>query len=307
MPRGDDAEQIGGLDLEREWDGQFQYRVQVVGRGIPVGGKVPFQLTITPLTKFKLHGIMAHLDERTEYYTQAGSRVQSDAIRRATLLVIRHNNQNQRYSKPILPLASNEPDVFRKSPLYRFLRPGEDETEVASSFTGLGPWTIRHELAVPDSCSILRPSNRSKRSNIMVDHTLKIILRVEKEEGAVRKKLYDVVIQAPIQILSCHCTSEWTSLPSYDEVPRSGGDSSGDASTCPCRTRHQANTQRDSHGADNLSIPQERLLPLLRVRSSPSDSPTSRTQLHERLMRGLVSERGEAPPSYERVDASGYE
>lgn len=68
-----------------------------------------------------------------------------------------------------------------------------------------GPWTIRHQLRVPDSCSILHPSNRTKGSNVMVNHTLKIILRVEKEESTVtagRKKLYDIVIQTPIRILS---------------------------------------------------------------------------------------------------------
>lgn len=142
--------------------------------------------------------------ERTEYYTRSQSRARSDAIRRATLLTIRHNNSDERYSEPILPLVSDKPDAFRKSPLYRFLRPGEDESEVASSFMGPGPWTIDHQLRVPDSCSILHPSNRTKGSNVMVNHTLKLVLRVEKEEGAVTagRKSYDIAIHIPIQILS---------------------------------------------------------------------------------------------------------
>jgi hypothetical protein len=145
--------------------------------------------------------------EWTEYYTRAQSRARSDAIRRTTLLAIKHNNSDGRHSEPILPLVSDKPDAFRKSPLYRFLRPGEDESEVASSFMGPGPWTIDCQLRVPDSCSILHPSNRTKGSNVMVNHTLKLVLRVEKEEGTVTtRKSYDIVIHIPIQILSVSFT-----------------------------------------------------------------------------------------------------
>lgn len=69
---------------------------------------------------------------------------------------------------------------------------------------GPGPWTIGHQLGIPDSCSILHPSNRTKGSNVMVSHTLKVVLRVEKEEGTITtgRKSYDIVIHIPIQILS---------------------------------------------------------------------------------------------------------
>ncbi|KAH0829142.1 hypothetical protein J3R83DRAFT_2618 [Lanmaoa asiatica] len=315
LPKDDELEEVGGLDLQRQWDGQFQYRVQIAGRGFPVGGKIPFQLTIMPLAKIKVHCIMVFLDERTEYFTRAKTQARSDAIRRATLLVIRHNNSNERHSEPILPLVSDEPDAFRKSPFYRFLRPGEDESEVASSLMGPGPWGIRHQLRVPDSCSILHPSNQTKGSNVMVNHTLKIVLRVEREERTIksgRKKLYDITINSPIQILSCRCTSEWTSLPRYDEALRSEGDPE-DTSTCPCRTRHQAKAQTHPHAADTLPVPLERAMSLPTTNSPPSgalgtfpsDSLASRTHLYERLMSGLVSERGEAPPSYERFGVVG--
>ncbi|KAG8221270.1 hypothetical protein J3R82DRAFT_1435 [Butyriboletus roseoflavus] len=308
LPNADNLEEVEELDLQRQWDGQFKYRVQIAGRAFPVGGKVPLQLTIMPLAKIKVHSICVYLDERTEYYTRAETQARSDAIRRATLLVIKHNNSDARYSEPILPLVSDEPHAFRKSPLHRFLRPGEDESEVASSFMGPGPWTIRHQLRVPDSCSILHPSNRTKGSNVMVNHTLKIILRVEKEETTViagRKKLYDIVIHTPIRILSCRCTPEWMSLPRYDEALRSEGDPSEDTSTCPCRTRHQAKARAHSHAT---AVPLHRATSLPTTNSNTSgdlgifssDSPASRTHLHELLMSGLVSERGEAPPSYER-------
>ena len=243
-----------------------------------------------------------NLKERTEYYTKTQSRARLDTIRRATLLAIRHFGLVDRYTRPILPLTSEEVDAFRKSPLYRLVNPSGDESEVASSYMGPGPWTICHELQVPDSCSVLHPSNQTKGSNIMVNHTLTVTMRVEKEEeseASERKKFYDIIIHIPIQILSvslvrtllvyslpiylqCYCTSEWTSLPCYYEALQSDGESPEDTSTCPCRARPKTKTRTPSRGPDSESL--------------------SGTRLYEQLVSGFVSERGEAPPSYERLE-----
>jgi hypothetical protein len=307
-PKDDDADDPEVIDFQRQWEGQLQYHVQIARGSVPVGGKIPMQLTIMPLAKVKVHSIIVYLDERTEYYTKVQLRARSDAIRRATLLVIRHNNFDEWNSKPILPLMSDESDTFRKSPLHRFLRPGENESEVASSYMGPGPWTIRHQLGLPDSCSALRPSNQTKGSNIMVNHTLKMVLRVEKGEATAtgKRKLYDIVIHVPIQILSCHCTSEWTSLPHYDETLQLEGDSLEGTSTCPCRSRRGAKPRSVSHVTNTLSRAVQRdgspnAHSLSALDAFPFDSPAGRTRLHERLMSGLVSETGEAPPSYERL------
>ncbi|KIJ15534.1 hypothetical protein PAXINDRAFT_169007 [Paxillus involutus ATCC 200175] len=319
-PADNDSDEAEGIDVERQWDSQFQYRIQISKRSFPVGGKIPIQLSITPLAKIKVHRILVHLDERTEYYTQAKTHAMSDPIRRATLLTVKHQGSDERHSEPILPLASEHPGAFRKSPLYRFLGPDQDESEMASSFTGPGPWIIRHQLRVPDSCAILRPSNQTKGSNIMVDHSLKIILRVERqEEGAGqvagRNKLYDITIHTPIRILSCRCTPDWTSLPRYDAALE--GESVEDQSICPCSTRH---LRASSHGSE---APPLLLHPVTSRHSThsgassrsgtfsthfqrdglPSDSAMSRNNLYERLVSGLESETGEAPPSYESFGA----
>ncbi|KAF8141193.1 hypothetical protein EV363DRAFT_1307350 [Boletus edulis] len=303
VPKDDDSEEVEGIDLQQQWEGQLQYRIQLAGRSVPIGGKIPLQLTIMPLTKAKVHSISVYLDERTEYFTRTHSQARSDAMRRATLLVIKHDRFDE-HGKPILPLMSDESDAFRKSPLYRLLQPGEDENEVASSLMGPGPWTIRHQLQLPDSCSNLHPSNGTKGSNVMVNHTLRLVLRVEKEEGTVmtgRKKMHDIIIHIPIQVLSCHCTSEWTSLPRYDEAPRAEGDSLEDALTCPCVRRHTKRTH--SHGVETHSFLEHfTSLPITNSQSGGSDMFSSDSLLHEQLISGLASETGEAPPLYERIE-----
>lgn len=61
-PAGDDSDEVEGLDLQRQWEGELQYRVQIPGRGVPIGGKMPLKLTIAPSAKVKVHSILAHLD-----------------------------------------------------------------------------------------------------------------------------------------------------------------------------------------------------------------------------------------------------
>lgn len=60
--KDEDSEEAEGIDLQKQWEDQFQYRVQIAGCGFPVGGQIPFQLTITPLAKIKVHCISVNLD-----------------------------------------------------------------------------------------------------------------------------------------------------------------------------------------------------------------------------------------------------
>ena len=61
-PKDDDSEEVGGIDLQRQWDGQLQYRIQLAGRDVPVGGELPFQVTLVPLARVKVHSISVYLD-----------------------------------------------------------------------------------------------------------------------------------------------------------------------------------------------------------------------------------------------------
>ena len=62
LPTDDNTEDIEGIDMEKQWEDQLRYRVQIAGRSFPVGGKVPFQLTIMPLAKIKVHSISICLE-----------------------------------------------------------------------------------------------------------------------------------------------------------------------------------------------------------------------------------------------------
>lgn len=81
-------------------------------------------------------------------------------------------------------------------------------SEIASSFLGPGPWKFQKDFQLPRSCDQLHFTNKNKKSNIIVSHLLKIIFRVQRGDDddldptSGKRKLYDIVVQTPIHILS---------------------------------------------------------------------------------------------------------
>jgi hypothetical protein len=117
-------------------------------------------------------------------------------------------NEVEGESHPLLPLISDDPEAFRKSPLYQLLNAHDDENEMAMAVMGPGPWTFHHALQLPQHCSLIHFSNRNRKSNITVNHTLKIVIRVERGDGEAtdpqtkKAKLFDILVQTPVRILS---------------------------------------------------------------------------------------------------------
>ncbi len=140
-----------------------------------------------------------------EYLAHFKRVARTDPITHVQLLSIKHEGK---HAGPILPLESDDMDALKNSPLHALVNPEDDASELASSWMGPGPWTIQRDLPLPTSCRMLHFTNKNKRSNISVTHTLKCVIRVETgDQSAVdpktgRRKLFDIVVQTPIMILS---------------------------------------------------------------------------------------------------------
>jgi hypothetical protein len=112
---------------------------------------------------------------------------------------------------PLLPLESDDPEAFRNSPLYPLLSSQlhneNDLSQMASNLMGPGPWNFSFDLNLPQSCAVLKPTNRNKLANMLVTHSLKIVMRMQRGDDTVldsygRRKLFDVVVRTPVHILS---------------------------------------------------------------------------------------------------------
>jgi hypothetical protein len=247
--------------------------------------------------------------ERIDYYKELTRISRSDPASIISLLKLRNLSKNSEpEGEPLLPLKSS----FQSSPLYAMLSPSDDASEVAASFMGPGPWTFHHDVQVPADCTQLRPTNKNRKSNIGVNHVLKIMLRVQRgDDRAVdpktgRKKLYDIIVQMPVHILSvsthsptvtpisasrlhpkqCRCNWESSALPHY-----SSSFTGGPATTqhCPCEVKRRSR----SRGRDSSSP--------RRGSHTRYESMFEQNSQFERLVSGQESEYGEPPPQYDKV------
>lgn len=129
----------------------------------------------------------------------------TDPISRLDLLCVREPGKN---AGPILPLESDDVNAFKNSPLYALVTPDDDLSEMASELMGPGPWTFHQDLQLPMSCSLIHFTNKNRLSNMIITHQLKFVMRVERGDDLYvdtktgKRKMFDIVIQAPITILS---------------------------------------------------------------------------------------------------------
>ncbi|KAK0459119.1 uncharacterized protein EV420DRAFT_1269365 [Desarmillaria tabescens] len=329
-PTEEDTEDTENIIVERHWDQQLQYLITISGRSFYIGGTIPISFTMMPLTKVKIHRLSVFIEEKVEYLAHFKRVARTDPITHVQLLGVKHEG---RHSGPILPLESDDIDAFKNSPLHALVNPEDDVSELASSWMGPGPWAIQRDLQLPTSCRMLHFTNKNKKSNINVTHTLKCVIRVETGDSSAidpktgRRKLFDIVVQTPIMILSCRCNPEWSSLPHYT---KSFEDPTSVAVQCPCqhlsleRVRDkERERERERHPLPDVVGPFNGLERIGSGRSSDDSSastveaspldPTSmrslrqaeeamdESTLYERLVSGQQSIMGEAPPAYDSI------
>ncbi|KAL4252367.1 hypothetical protein ABKN59_004884 [Abortiporus biennis] len=340
-PSEDETEDTESIIVERQWDNQMQYLLTISGRSFPIGGTLPVSLTFMPWTKMKIYRVAVLIEERIDYLTQFKRVARTDTINRIPLLTL----QVPQKDVPLLPLQSEEYNALMHSPLREILHPEDDISDATANFMGPGPWVLQKDLQLPKSCEVLHFTNKNKRSNIMISHLLKIIFRVQRgddrdvDPNTGKRKLYDIVVQTPVHILSCLCRPDFTSLPPYS----TSSEAALVHASCRCARNHRSQTGLASppitpsgSGTSlpmiqtNLTAPSRHLdrhssghsvstLTSVEINnghhsSSPSrhhsghshsssypDTAYDRSVQYERLITGQETEEGEAPPSYEAV------
>jgi arrestin-related trafficking adapter 3/6 len=107
---------------------------------------------------------------------------------------------------PLLPL----PQIVAQeteSTLHHLIKDDDDLSEFMASLMGPGPWTLQMAVTVP-SADGMHFSNKNKRAPIEIAHTLKVVVRVQREDEqaidqqTVKPKKYDIVMRTPVHILS---------------------------------------------------------------------------------------------------------
>ncbi|VDC02678.1 unnamed protein product [Peniophora sp. CBMAI 1063] len=291
-PSEDDTEDTENIVVERFWDDQMQYVFTISGRMFTIGNTVPIDMTFLPMSKMKIHRLSVYLEEKVDYYVHQHRMSRSDAPSRLVLLALKHEKD-----EPILPLSTDDPTSLTHSPLAPLL-PTDPyaASEAAANLMGPGPWRLTTEARIPKNA---HPTNKNKKANMVVGHTLKIVMRVERGDNSAidpktgKQKLFEIVVQTPVYVLSHLADTKFTALPRYSEsFDRDGpGPSTRRVHPAPLpmppSSAAPASATTTEGGASGQTTP-----PAL---GAADPAVYNR---YERLITGQESEMGEAPPAY---------
>ncbi|KAL1695910.1 hypothetical protein GGG16DRAFT_121259 [Schizophyllum commune] len=313
-PMEEDTEDTENIIVERQWDQQLQYLITISGRSFYIGGSIPVSVTLMPLMKVKMYRFAVFLEEKVEYYHQRRLS-RTDPISRVLLLSVKHDGEKP---IPLIPIDSDDPQAFLESPMRELTEPDEDLSEFASNLMGPGPWSFHKDVPMPKSCNVLRFSNKNKSSNIHITHTLKVLVRVERGDDlhidpkTGKRKLFDIVVQSPVQVLSCRCNPEWTALPRYSETFQ-GALEDTNMDDCPCaeherrqnapklvleRTATKASSDSSLSTVSAIDSTPINPASMPSLRSREMEALMERNVRFERLVSGMETEAGDAPPAY---------
>ncbi|KAM0749112.1 hypothetical protein T439DRAFT_327607 [Meredithblackwellia eburnea MCA 4105] len=304
-PGQDDTEENESIVVERFWETQMKYNIALSGKSFPIGGHIPISIRLNPMAKVKLYRISAILEQKTTYFASGRKLTRHETPKKYPLMRIEMKDPKE----ALLPILSDDVDAINNHPLAKFfINPTSSDDTTPQCFDPIGPWHLESTIKLPDCSSRLNFSTIHDKANINISHVLKIMLRVERGDDDFldskgKRKLWDVIIETPIHILSCKCTQNV--LPAYSTVSSgpgpSGSASSSGASlsfnnTQDCGFNHLTN--QPTRGQSTLSYSG--------VRSSsahhqPTVTTVEQNMLFARLVAGEETPAGEVPPTYQAV------
>lgn len=313
-PGTEDTEESESIVVERFWESQMKYHVALSGKSFPIGGRIPLTIRLSPMAKVKLYRITASLEQKTTYFALGRKLTRHETPKKFPLLRVDFKD-----GSPLLPILDGQAN--EEHPLKDWFAVGGDQVEGergVGCLDPLGPWQLESFIPLPDCSTRVGFSTNHEKANISVSHVVKVTLRVERGDDDFldskgKRKLWDVIIEAPVHLLSCRCTATilppYTSPDSGDNSPSVHGSAAAGGSTpftqppdcgahgTPGGGHHSARAVTPLH---LTAQPPTRAPSPGRVHDPPTTS-IDQTLLFERLVSGQVGTGGEVPPTYREV------
>ena len=197
------------LVIERACDDMLAYTLTVGARSVPIGTRIPLTLRCVPLGKVRVLRIVVALEEATEYYANARRVVRHEVPRKWTLMHLAAG------ADALLPAAGA--DELARSPVRALVDAAaarsRDPVDVRDApLRATGPWELALDPLVSLDQRRINISSVHGHSNTAVQHTLRVVLRVERAD---ERRIVDMVIAVPIELTHSKTAAEWLALPAY--------------------------------------------------------------------------------------------
>ncbi|CEN62782.1 Putative Thioredoxin binding protein TBP-2/VDUP1 [Aspergillus calidoustus] len=279
-PAEGSLEQVEPIAISRNWEDQLHYDIVISGKSFPLGSQIPIAFKLTPLAKVECHRIKVYVTENIQHWT-ADKSVHRFQPAKKVLLFEKRADQLSTSTYPgssMRVMAGGGIEWDRRAAAAR----GEEIVDRGrtnllgnlSSESGVGPTEMEFNVQLP-SCHEMKNRDESQRlhfdttyDNIQINHWIKIVLRLSKqdERDPGKRRHFEISIDSPFHLLSCKATQANIFLPAYTS-PDSEPATPGPEFECGCA------------GAPQL-------------RRNPSGTPSS-------------SDRDEAPAAVSRSFTSG--
>ena len=148
-----------------------------------------------------------------DYYAFSPTARRKDPDRQFKLLSLVSKDEDT----PLLPLPQ-EVTPETESTLHSLLKSDDNLSEFMANLMGPGPWTLQMALTVPSVDGTLHFSNKNKRAPIEISHTLKVVVRVQRDDEREvdphtgKPKKFDIVMRTSVHILSVRLLLERKSI-----------------------------------------------------------------------------------------------
>ncbi|KAL1955109.1 hypothetical protein VTO42DRAFT_9010 [Malbranchea cinnamomea] len=238
-PSDDSLEHVEPIAITRNWDDQLHYEIIISGKSFPLGAKIPIAFKLTPLAKVACHRIRVYVTESVQQWSKRKTAHRVDVTKKILLFE----------KRPDAPFVSAFPgsavrvtagggiDWDRRAAAANgeeIVNSGRTNLlgDLESDF-GAGPTEMEIDVQLP-TCAMMRerhPSQRlhcdAKSDHVAVNHWIKIVLRLSKQDEAEpqRRRHFEISIDSPFHIMSCLARHANIYLPAYStpsSIPREG-------------------------------------------------------------------------------------
>ncbi|KAL2865410.1 arrestin family protein [Aspergillus lucknowensis] len=228
-PAEGSLEQVEPIAISRNWEDQLHYDIVISGKSFPLGSQIPIAFKLTPLAKVECHRIKVYVTENIQHWT-ADKSVHRFQPAKKVLLFEKRADQFSTSTYPgssMRVMAGGGIDWDRRAAAAR----GEEIVDRGrtnllgnlNSESGVGPTEMEFNVQLP-SCHEMKNRDETQRlhfdttyDNIQINHWIKIVLRLSKqdENNTGKRRHFEISIDSPFHLLSCKATQGNIYLPAY--------------------------------------------------------------------------------------------